>query len=463
MEIISGSIILGIVVIIAVAIIFYRLQYRKVGPNEILIISGGKRNYVTLPDGTQKEIGFRYRIGGGTFVNPLTEHAEKIRIEVIPIHLKSPDIITKNGIPIIAEYAAQVSIDTSDYALYLATTHFLSSGREGIQEVTQTILEGHVREVLGTMTIEEIISNRKELAEKVNRGVQQELSVLGLVMKSFALQDVTDMQGYIDALSKPQIAAAKYQAAVEQSEKDKAVAIKTAEARKEGEIARLSAEAEIAARSWHNEAKKAESQVDVNKKKAQADMAYELERFKIQQSLTKEEYAVKQVEMAEAIKLEKLHIERKQKELDANVVKPAEARKTQIMMDADAERYRLEIEAQGKSEAAKSENAAAAEKIRLVGEAEADNIAQRAKSFEKYNQAALYQMIMDKMPEIARAISEPLAKLDKIVMIENDGKLGTAKLTGQISEIISQLPEVVESLTGADLKKILKKKLESDE
>ncbi len=403
MELIPLTILLGIVLIITATIVLYRIQYRKVGPNEILIISGGKRNFVTLPDQTQKEIGFRFRIGGGTFVNPLTEHTEKLKIEVIPIHLKSPEIITKNGIPIIAEYAAQVSIDTTDYAIYLATTHFLGTGREGIQEVTQTILEGHVREVLGTMRIEEIITNRKDLAEMVHRGVQKELSDLGLVMKSFALQDVTDMQGYMDALSKPQIAAAKYQAAVEQSEKDKAVAIKTAEARKEGEIARLTADAEIAARSWHNEAKKAESQVDVNKKKAQADMAYELERFKIQQSLTKEEYAVKQVEMAEAIKLEALHIDRKQKELDANVLKPAEARKKQVMMDADAERYRLEAESKGKREAAKSENATAAEKIKLVGEAEAETIAERAKSFENYNQAALYQMIMDKMPEIARA------------------------------------------------------------
>jgi len=464
MDVISISIIAGIIIIIVVLLVYLiKKQYKKVGPNEILIISGGKKNLITLPDGSEKEIGFRFRIGGGTFVNPLTESAEKLKIEVVPVHMKSPELMTKNGIPVSAEYSAQVSIDTSDYAIYMATTHFLSTGSEGIKEVSRTVLEGRVRETIGTMTIEDIFTNRKQFSEKVQIGVAEEFTSLGLVMKSFALQDVLDTQGYIDALSKPQIAAAKYQAAVDQAEKDKDIAIKTALARKDGEIARLQADAEIAGKSWQNEAKKAESQVEVNKKKAHSDMAYELERYKIQQSLTKEEYAVKKLQLAESTKLEEMNIEKKQKELEANVLKPAEARKQQVITEADAEQYRIIAESKGKLTAKKAEDEAEAEKIKKIGEAVAKSIALKAEAHGKFNEAALYELILEKMPEIAKAVSEPLSKVDKIVMIENDGKLGTSKITGQVAEVLSQLPEVVESLTGVDLKKFLKNKLNKED
>jgi flotillin len=450
-------------VVLVLLIILVRLQYKRVGPNEILIISGGRKNRITLADGSTKDIGFRFKIGGGAFVNPLTQRAEKMVIEVIPVQFKSPVWRTQNGIPIIAEYAAQVSINISDYALYLAITHFLSAGREGIQAVASTILEGRVREVIGTMTVEQILTERKEFTEKVFQGVQTDLNNLGLIMQSFALEDVNDTQGYIEALSKPQVAAAKYEAALDQSEKDKEIAVYTARSKKDGEIARLQADAEIAAKSWENEIKKAELQVNVNQKRAYADMAYELARFKIQQDLTKEQYAVKKVEMQESTKLEEMNIEKKQKELEANVIKPSEARKIQIMAEADAESYRILTESKGKMEAKKAEDSAEAERIKMIGQAEAESLGNRAKAYEKYNQAAIYEMILDKLPELAKNVAEPLSKIEKIVMIESDGKLGTSKITGQVAEVLAQLPEVVQSLTGVDLKKFLKDKLNKDE
>lgn len=455
---ILGSV--GFVLLLIIGLlILYSKQYRKVGPNEILIISGGKKNTIILPDGVKKEIGFRYRIGGGTFVNPLTERVEKMPIEVIPIQGKISDVLTFNGIPIMAEYTAQVKINTeSDYATYMAITNFMSRGSAGILQASETIFEGRVREIIGTQTIEDLITRRNQFAAKVAEAVEENFRNLGLVMMSFSLRDMMDAQGYIETLSKPFITKAKYEAEVDQAEKDRDITIKSAQARKEGEIARLQAEAEIAGAAWRNEAKKAESQVDVNKKKAQADMAYEMERYKIQQNLKREEYAVKLVELEEATKLEELNISKKQKELEANVIKPAEARKFQIQTEAEAESFRLTTESKAKSEAKKGEDAVEAERIKSIGEAEASAIAQKAKAYESYNQAAMYQLIMEKMPEIASAISQPLSKIDKIVMIEQDGKLGASKLTGQVAEILSQLPDVIESLTGADIKKFLKKK-----
>ncbi len=460
------GIVITFVVILAILIFilwYYRKQFHKVGPNEVLIVSGGKKNFVTLPDGNKMEIGFRYRIGGGSFVNPVTESVSTMSIEVVPIHGKISDVLTKAGIPIHLEYTAQVKIDTSDYALYLAITNFLSKGTSGILEVSQTILEGRIREVTGTLSVEDIISKSTQFAELVEKGVQDDFSDLGLTMLSFGLKEVSDPQGYIEALSRPHITKARYEAEVDQAEKDRDITIKSAEAKKEGEIARLAAEAQIAGKNWENEALKAESQVKVNQKKARADMAYELERYKLQQELKKEEYAIKKLEMQEATRLEEMSIAKREKELEANVIKPAEARKVQVQMEADAENYRLAAEAQGKVKAKKLEDQAQAEQIKQIGEAEAEALAQKAKAYESYNQAAIIEMILEKMPQLASAISEPLSKVDKITMIESDGKLGGSKITGQVAEILSQLPEVVEALTGADLKKYLKKKLSDDE
>ncbi|NOX88107.1 MAG: flotillin [Calditrichaeota bacterium] len=457
-------IVIGAVVLLTVLLIwFFAKQYRKVGPNEILIISGGKKGKITLPDGTEKEIGFRFRIGGGTFVNPFFETVERLPIEVIPIHGKISEVMTNNSIPVTVEYAAQVRIDTSDYALYLAITNFLSKGTEGIKEVSETVLEGKVRELIGQFTVEELLTHRSEFVAKVAGDTQEDFNRLGLVLMSFGLNEVADTQGYLEALSRPHITEAKYQAEVDQAEKNRDITIRTAKAKKEGEIARLQAEAEIAKINWQNEALKSESQVEVNRKKAQADMSYELERYRIQQELKKEEFKLKHLEMDETIKLEEMNIRKKQKELEANVIKPAEARKQQIKTEAEAESFRIKTESVAKLEARIAEDRAEAEKIRMMGKAEADNLQSKAKAFENYNQAAIYQMVLEKMPELASAISEPLSKVDKIVMIEHDGKLGTSKLTGQVADILSQLPEVIEALTGADIKKFLRDKLSDNE
>ncbi len=457
-------IVIGAVVLLALLLIwFFAKQYRKVGPNEILIISGGKKGKIALPDGTEKEIGFRFRIGGGTFVNPFFETVERLPIEVIPIHGKISEVMTNNSIPVTVEYAAQVRIDTSDYALYLAITNFLSKGTEGIKEVSETVLEGKVRELIGQFTVEELLTRRSEFVAKVAGDTQEDFNRLGLVLMSFGLNEVADTQGYLEALSRPHITEAKYQAEVDQAEKNRDITIRTAKAKKEGEIARLQAEAEIAKINWQNEALKSESQVEVNRKKAQADMSYELERYRIQQELKKEEFKLKHLEMDETIKLEEMNIRKKQKELEANVIKPAEARKQQIKTEAEAESFRIKTESVAKLEARIAEDKAEAEKIRMMGKAEADNLQSKAKAFENYNQAAIYQMVLEKMPELASAISEPLSKVDKIVMIEHDGKLGTSKLTGQVADILSQLPEVIEALTGADIKKFLRNKLSDNE
>lgn len=449
----------AVVVVFALVILVLALRYRKVGPNEALIIAGGRKHTIALADGTKQKVGYRYRLGGGVFVWPGMEKVYVLPMDIIPLTIRTPEVLTYGGVPIMAEASAQVKIDSSDETIHRAAEQFLGIGREGIRDVAVNVLEGKVREVIGGMSVEEIYRGRQEFSARVVKAVQADFAKMGLVMLSFALKDISDTQGYIDSLSKPQIAAAKRDAAIAQAETEKESIIKSSMARKEAEVARLQSEAQIAKAQWENEAKKAESQVLVNAKKAQADFSYELERNRISQDLKKEEAKVKQVEKEEAIKIESLEIARKEKELEATVIKPADARKYQIRAEAEAEEYRISAEAKGKSEAMKLEGLAEADEIRAKGSAEAEAMMKKAQAWEKYTQAAVLDTYIKVLPELAKAVSEPLSKVDKIVIVSGDKDLGATKITGQVAQVLAQMPEVVKSLTGADIREFLKTKL----
>lgn len=465
MSLVSSLILAGaIILIIAVILIVVAKQYRKVGPNEVLIIAGGRKKTITGPDGTKVKVGYRYRLGGGTFVIPFVETVYRLPMEVITLNIKTPEVLTNSGVPIMAEATAQVKIDSSDSSIRLAAEQFLGLGKEGIRDVSINVLEGHMREVIGTMTVEQIYRGRQEFSARVNEAVRPDFSRMGLAMLSFALKDISDTQGYLESLSKPQVAAAKRDALIAQAETEKEAIIKSSQARKEGEVARLAAEALIAKAQWENEAKKSESQVAVNQKKAQADFSYELERYRLSQQIKKEEAKMKAIEKEEAIKIEELEISRREKELDASVLKPADARKYQIKAEAEAEEFRIQAEAKGKAEALRLEGEAEAEVIKKKGLAEAESMLKRAQAWEKYNQAAVLEMYLKALPDLARAVSEPLSKVDKIVVISGgDKSLGTAKITAQVAEVLSQMPDVVKSLTGVDLKKFFQEKLSPED
>jgi flotillin len=457
---ISWLILAGAVVLVIGLIIFLMaFQYKKVGPNEALIISGGRKRTVIGPEGEKKKVGYRYRLGGGTFVLPFVETVDRLPMDVITLNIRTPEVLTHGGVPIMAEANAQVKINSAPTAIHLAAEQFLGIGRDGIRDVAANVVEGKVREVIGTMTVEQIYRGRQDFSRKVVEAIQDDFNKMGLVMLSFALKDLSDAQGYIDALSRPQIAAAKRDAAIAQAETEKESVIKSSQARREAEVARLQAEAQIAKAGWDNEAKKAESQVLVNQKKAQADFSYELERFRLSQDLKKEEAKVKLIEKEEAIRIETAEIARREKELEANVLKPADARKYQIRAEAEGEEFRIQAEARGKAEALKLEGAAEAERVRQKGLAEAEAMAKKAQAWDKYNQAAVFETYMKILPDLARSVAEPLSKVDKIVVVGGDKGLGTTRITGQVAEILAQMPDIVHSLAGVDLKKYLRDKL----
>jgi len=452
-------IIIGVVVVLlALIIIALAKQYRKVGPNEVLIISGGRMRKITEPDGTVRKIGYRLSIGGGTFVKPFIEQVQVLPLEIYTISIKTPEVLTSKGVHIIAEATAQVKIDSDEDAIRRAAEQFLSTGAEGIKDVSYNVLEGYMRAIIGSMSVEDIYRKREEFAKKIIESSRTDFERMGLEVLSFALKDINDTQGYLTALGQPQIAQVKKDAAIAQAETDKEATIKASQARKDGDIAKLQAEAEIAKANRDFESQRAQYQADINQKRALADLSYELEKYRITQRIKKEESQVKLIEKEQAIKIEEMEILRKEKELEASIKKAADAKKYQLQAEAEAESYRIQQEAKAKAEAQKLQGMSEAELIKAKGAAEAEAMRQKAESWKDYNEAAIYKMVIDALPELARAVSEPLSKIDKIVMVGGgDGSTGVSKLTEQVAQVLAQLPTVVESLSGVDLKKLLEK------
>ncbi len=447
----SSLIIIVVAVIIVAAIVIVVLKnYRKVGPNEVLIISGGRKRTVTMPDGTTKQVGYRMRIGGGTFVRPFIEQAQILPLEIIPMEIVVEDAISTNGIRCTIRGTAEVKISGDEASIYLAAEQFLGKPLTDVRDVALRTLEGSTRALIGSMSLESVNKSRKEFSQKIFEDVTQYFTNMGLKLLSYNLKEVTDPSGYLEALGKPRIVEARRDAEVAEAEAARDAIIRSAEAKKEGDIAKIGAETKIAEANQDLDLRRAELQKELNAKKADADFAYELERHKLNQQLKTEEGKVKLIEKDSAIELEKKEITRVEQELEAKVRKPAAA-----------EQFRLEAEAKGMAEAKRIQGIVEAELVEKVGLAEADALRRKAESWNAYSQPALLQMMFEKLPDLAREMAAPISKVDKIVMLSNDGKLGTSKITGELAAMMAQLPTVVKSLSGFDLEGWLRKLAEA--
>lgn len=444
-------------------------RYLKVGPNEAMIISGA------FTRGVPKVVH-----GGGTFVWPGVQKAEILSLEVITIDVRTPEVYTEKGVPIIVDGIAQIKVHATDQAIRTAAEQFLGRGRNEIMNVAKQTLEGHLRAILGQMEVEDIYKNRDMFAQKVQETSATDFAKMGLQIVSFTLRDIKDNEGYLDALGKPRLSQVKRDAVVAQAEADRDAVIKSAQAKQAGETERYGQETKIAAANRDYNVKLAEYQVTINERKAEADLAYDLSKYKKAQQVKKEEVGVEVIEKEQQVVVQEREIARKEKELDATVNKPADARRYAVQVQADAERYKIEAEARGRAEANKAQGFAEAEVIEATGRAEAEStkarglaraeviraqglaeaeaMAKKAESWKQYNEAAITQMFVDVLPELAKSIAEPLHKMDKIVVINTGGEgAGMSKVTGDVANIIAQLPPVVEALSGVNLGDMLKR------
>jgi flotillin len=462
------GIVLAVLFTFFILIIAIARRYKKVGPNEVLIISGMNHTIVDV-DGQKKKIGYRIKKGGGAFVWPLLEKADILSLEVMTLDINTPEVYTELGVPIMVDGVAQIKIKGDDHSIRTAAEQFLSKGRNEIMNVAIQTVEGHLRAILGTMTVEAIYKKRDEFSQRVQEVAATDLANMGLQIVSFTLRDIRDKQGYLEALGKPRIAEVKRDALIKQAEMDRDAVIKSAEAKKSGEVARLQNETLIAEADKNKQVSIASYKIEQETKRAQQDLAYDLQKFKKAQEVKAEEVQVEIVEKQKRIQLQEQEISRREKELKATVEKPAEAERFRVQQLADAQRYRTEAEAQGRAAGAKAEGfaladankasgLAEAEVIRAKGLSEAEAMKQKAASWQQYNQAAILQMFLEVLPQMASAVSAPLAKTEKITIVNmgEDGG-GASKVTGDVTKIMAQLPPIIESLTGIEIAELIKR------
>src|SRR5512141_2435404 len=454
-------------------------RYTKVGPNQVLVISGRKHR-ITDPDGTARDVGYRIVKGGGVFVYPVIEKVDILSLELLTIDVQTPEVYTSKGVPVRVDGVAQIKVKGDDISIATAAEQFLSKGTDEIKNIAMQTLEGHLRAILGTMTVEEIYQNRDAFASKVQEVAAGDMANMGLGIVSFTIRDIRDNQGYLDALGKPRIAQVKRDAVIAQAEADRDATIRSAQATQAGQEAKFAADSKIAEAQRDYQMNVAQYQAAVNQRKAEADLAYDLQKFKTGQLVKAEEVQVNIIEKQKQIELQQQEILRKQRELEANVQKPADAERYKVETLANARKFQLEAEAAGgaaaakatgfanaevtkatgvaEAEANKARGLAEASVIEAQGKAQAEAMRMKAESFKQYNEAAVIEMIIRVLPEVAGKISEPLSKTEKMVIINSGNGTpggGASKLTGDITQIIAQLPPVLESLTGVRFEKLL--------
>jgi flotillin len=474
--ILIAIIVISLVVFIGIAVILSR--YTKVGPNEVLIVSGRKHHYAD-PDGTDRARGFRIVKGGGTFVYPVVEKVDILSLELLTIDVQTPEVYTSKGVPVKVDGVAQIKVKGDDISIATAAEQFLSKDTAAIMNIATQTLEGHLRAILGTMTVEEIYQNRDAFASKVQEVAAGDMANMGLGIVSFTIRDIRDGQGYLEALGKPRIAQVKRDAQIAQAEADRDAMIKSSQATQAGQEAKFAADSKIAEAQRDYQSNVAGYQATVNQKKAEADLAYDLQKFKTGQLVKAEEVQVQIIEKQKMIELQEQEIKRKQRQLEADVQKPADAERYKVETLANATKFQLETEATGAASATKAKGFANADVAKATGIAEAEankarGLAEaavieaqgkatasamqaKAESFKQYNEAAVIEMIVRVLPEVAGRISEPLSKMEKMVIINsgNGPGGGASKLTGDVTQIIAQLPPVLESLTGVKFEKLL--------
>jgi flotillin len=476
----SFWIVIGIVAFILIALIgVFITKYRTAGPDEALIVTGS-----FLGNGSVHvdESGNKIKIirGGGSFILPVFQQAKPLSLLSSKLEVTTPEVYTEQGVPVMADGVAIIKIGGSISEIATAAEQFLGKAKEDRENEAKEVLEGHLRSILGSMTVEEIYKNRDKFSQEVQRVASQDLAKMGLVIVSFTIRDVRDKNGYLDSLGKPRIAQVKRDADIATAEADKETRIKRAEAAKEAKRSELERATEIAEAEKVNQLKVAEFRREQDSAKARADMAYELESARAKQEVTEQEMQVKIIERQKQIELEEKEILRRERQYDSEVKKKADAdrysveqaaaaNKAKQIADAEANKYRIEAMAKAeaervrldglsKAEAQKAQGTAEAEIIRLKGLAEAEAKEKIAEAFEQFGQAAILDMIIKMLPEYAKQVASPLANIDKITVVDTGGSGengGANKITGYATNLMATLQESLKASSGIDVKELI--------
>merc|ERR1719384_1666928 len=338
------------------------------------------------------------------------------------------NVETKQGVPLTVTGVAQVKIMKDKNLLEIAAEQFLGKKEDEITETILQTLEGHLRAILGTLTVEEVYKDRDMFANLVRDIAKPDVGKMGIEILSFTIKDVFDNVDYLASLGKSQTAAVKRDAEIGVAQANRDAGIREAECEKSAMDIKYSTDTKIEDNSRAFKLQKANFDKEVNSAKAEAQLAYELQAAKIQQKIRNEE------------------IKRKEKELTATVKLPAEAEAFKVQTVAEGNRTRVVETAKAEGEKIKLIGGAEARAVEAVGKAEAESMRLKASAYKQYGDAAVMSLVLEALPAIAAEVAATLAKTDEIVLIG-----GNNNTTNEINKLVGTLPPAVQALTGVDI------------
>lgn len=449
--VIAGLMALTIVFLISM---FARL-YRKAGPHEALVVYGFR--------------GTRIIKGRGSVIFPMVENCRMLSLELMSFDVApQQDLYTKQGVAVTVEAVAQIKVKSDPESIQTAAEQFLTKTPQEREGLIRLVLEGHLRGIIGQLTVEEIVKQPEMVGERMRSTCADDMTKMGLEVISFTIKEVRDKNEYIANMGRPDVARIKRDADVAAAEAERDTAIKRAEAMRAAAVAKAQADKERVLAETLSQAAQAEAQRDlqikqanfletVQKQKATADKAYEIQTNVMQQQVIAEQVKIEQVQKSGQIAVQDAEIQRRERELIATVLKPAEIERRRIETLAEAQKRKLIFEADGQAASTRATGEAEAEIIFKKGEAEAKAMNVKAEAYQEYNQAAVIDKLISNMPEIVKALASPLANVDKITIVStgNGDTAGMNKITGDVAAMAAQIPALFETLSGMQFSQLL--------
>jgi len=469
----AEQIFLIVVIALAVfgAILVMIMLWKRIPQNKAAVITGLKKRIIS---------------GGGGLVLPLLERIDVVSLENIKIPLDIDNAISSQGVPVTVKSVAVVKVKSDKESIYSAVEQFFrgATDKTAAEIATQSsyVLVGKLREIIAKMTVEEIYQDKDKFSSEVQENAGISLAEMGLEIKAFTVMSIDDTNGYLVALGRKRISEVKRDAKIAEADAERETVVRTAEATRLGAEAKLLAETQVAEATKEKELKVQAYRREQESARAISDNAYKIEENKVKKEVTETELQVELLRRQRETELAAQEALRKEKELESTVNKQADAEKYRQERQAEAKKFEQVARAQAEAEQLKLEGGAKAEVIRQQGQAqaevtraqgqaeaeaiqtkglaEAEAMMKKAEAFKQYNDAAVIQMLIERLPEIAKNIAAPLSQTEKIVVIDQGGSDskggGASKVAGYVTDIIAQLPETVEALTGVDLIGVLK-------
>jgi flotillin len=422
------------VIILILLIAFVASRYKVASANEALIVAGSRGAKVRDERGqvlsSPGDRGVKVVVGGGTFIRPLLDRVGKLKLTARQINVQLADAVTSQGIKVQVQGVATFKIGRDVESLRNAAERFLDAKPEQVDSIVKNVLEGSLRSIVGTLTIEELIRDRQKLLQQVQDAAKGDLATSGLQIDAFTIQSFSDESNYIELLGQQSVSTVTRDARMVKATTDQEAAVREAESQQ----IKINAARDVALRE-------AETKTQVAAAQARADQAGPLAQAEAQQEVVR-----KQTELAQ------LEADRKEKELLSSTVKPAAALAQAVIAKAEGDKRAKIASAEADAETTRLEGGAEAQIVLTKGEAEAKALAMRADAYKQFNEAAIIQTVLAALPEIVRAAAEPMGHINSLTVMSADG---ASDLVKNATRAMIESTTAIKGLTGLDVPSLI--------